>query len=311
MNEVKALILCNNPIAILGIKEFLFYGKVGAIGIPKRNKEMAQILEQLLAETDIPLLLLDKKEYKKQLSEAIEVNKITVGLMMTFPFVITNEILAMPTKGFINFHYGLLPQCRGPHPILWHLINNDTEAGVTVHKVDAGIDTGAIILQEKIAVDITDTYGTMQGKLAYLAAKLAANLLKILSYGSIIPSLEQDETKAKYYEMAKASDLTIDWKEMNAEKIIRLANACNPWNKGAGASIKDWLIGITEAEIVGDCEDTDQKPGTIIACNKAEGLLVKTMDNKKIRINIVYLQEGFFSGWKLVGFGIGKTDCFQ
>ncbi len=311
MNAVKALILCNNPIAILGIKEFLFYGKVGAIGIPKRNKEMAEILGQLLAETGIPLLLLDKKVYKKQLAEAIEVYKITVGLMMTFPFVITNEILAMPAKGFINFHYGLLPQCRGPHPILWHLINNDKEAGVTVHKVDAGIDTGDIILQEKIPVDITDTYGTMQGKLAYLAAKLAANLLKILSYGSIIPSIKQDETKAKYYEMAKASDLTINWAEMNAEKIIRLVNACNPWNKGAGATIKNWFIGITEAEMAGDCDDTNQKPGTIIACNKAEGLLVKTIDNKKLMITIVYLQEGFFSGWKLAGFGIAKGDCFE
>ncbi|MBL0145732.1 MAG: hypothetical protein IPP48_08200 [Chitinophagaceae bacterium] len=311
MNNVKALILCNNPIAIPGIKEFLFYGKVGAIGIPKRNKEMQQILEQLMQDTNVPLLLLNKKEYKTQISEAIKQYQINVGLMMTFPYIITPQLLTLPEKGFINFHYGLLPQCRGPHPILWHLLNNDKEAGVTVHKVDEGIDTGQIILQEKVQIENTDTYGILQSKLAFLAAKLAANLLKILSYGTVIPSVAQDETKANYFEMPVAKDLTINWQQMDATKIIRLVNACNPWNKGAGAVVDNWFIGVTEAEVAGDCNDTDLTPGTIIACSKNEGLIVKTVDNKKIILNIVYLQEGFFSGWKLSNFGITKGACFN
>ncbi|MBL0054786.1 MAG: hypothetical protein IPP31_01090 [Chitinophagaceae bacterium] len=149
MNDVKALILCNNPIALPGIREFLFYGKTGAIAIPKRNKEMQHILEPLLQETGVPLLLLDKKQYQVQLAECIREKEITVVLMMTFPFLITPELLALPPKGFINFHYGLLPQCRGPQPVLRHLLNNDAEAGVTVHRVDEGIDTGPVILLEK------------------------------------------------------------------------------------------------------------------------------------------------------------------
>jgi methionyl-tRNA formyltransferase len=149
MNEIKALILCNNPVAIPGIKEFLFYGKVAAIATTKRNKEMQHILEQLMLGTNVPLLLLNKKEYKTQLAEAIKQYEVNVGLMMTFPYMITPDLLSLPTKGFINFHYGLLPQCRGPQPILRHLLNNDKEAGVTIHKVDDGIDTGPVILQEK------------------------------------------------------------------------------------------------------------------------------------------------------------------
>jgi methionyl-tRNA formyltransferase len=311
MNDIKALILCNNPIAVPGIKEFLFYGKVGAIGIPRRNKEMTHILNQLLAETGVPLLKFDKKDYQKLITESIGSYGITVGLMMTFPFIIPKEILAMPAKGFINFHYGLLPQCRGPQPVLQHMINNDPDAGITVHKVDEGIDTGPVIVQEKMPIALTDTYGILQGKLAYLGAKLAANLLKILSYGSVIPAVQQDEAKAKYHNMPGPAELTIRWDEMDAEKIIRLVNACNPWNKGAGATISNWLIGVTEAEIAGECPDSKTKPGTVMACSREEGLLVKSKDNKLINITIIYIQEGFFSGWKLSGFGIKKEDCFD
>jgi methionyl-tRNA formyltransferase len=304
MNEVKALILCNNPIAIPGIKEFLFYGKVAAIAIPRRNKEMQHILQQLMKDSNVPLLILDKKEYKKQLTDAIKEYQPTVGLLMTFPFIIPNEIIALPPNGFINFHYGLLPACRGPQPILWHLLNNDKEAGVTVHKVDEGIDTGPVVMQEKVPIEDNDTYGTLQSKLAYLAAKQAANLLKILSFGTIIPAVPQNEELAAYYEMPTAQQLTINWNEMNATQIVRLANACNPWNKGAGTSVNDWFIGITEAIIAGDADNKEEKAGTIIEANDEKGLVVKTADNKLLRITIIYTSEGFFSGSRLSHFGI-------
>jgi len=265
---------------------------------------MQHILQQLIKDTGVPLLLLNKKEYKTQISEAIKKYDVTVVLMMTFPFMISPELLQLPPKGFINFHYGLLPQCRGPQPILRHLLNNDKEAGVTIHKVDKGIDTGPVSLQEKVAIEDHDTYGMLQSKLAFLAAKQAANLLKILSYGTIIPAVAQDESKAAYYEMPVAKDLTINWDEMSAQKIIRLVNACNPWNKGAGTTINNWFIGITEAEIIGESDTTDTTPGKVIACNNEEGLIVKTMDNQKIKINIVYTNEGFFSGSRLADFGI-------
>jgi methionyl-tRNA formyltransferase len=311
MNEIKALVLCNNPVAIPGIKEFLFYGKVAVIATTQRNKEMQHILEQLMKDTGVPLLLLNKKDYKTQLTEAIKKYEVNVGLMMTFPFMITPELLALPSKGFINFHYGLLPQCRGPQPILRHLLNNDKEAGVTIHKVDEGIDTGPIIMQEKIPIEDNDTYGTLQSKLAFLAAKQAANLLKILSYGTMIPAATQDETKAAYYEMPTAKELTINWEEMTAAQIVRLVNACNPWNKGAGTTINDWLIGITEAELSENSYTTITAPGTIIACNKPEGLLVQTKDNKIVKINIVYTNEGFFSGSRMAAIGISAGMKFS
>lgn len=311
MKDVKALILCNNPIALPGIREFAFFGKAGAIVTTRRNKEMQHILGQMLKDTGIPLLTFNRKEFDAGMKKAIAEYGITVGLIMTFPYIISEEILALPPSGFINTHYGLLPRRRGPQPIIRHLLSGDTEAGVTLHKVDAGIDTGPIIMQEKIAIDPTDTYGTLQGKLAQLSAKPLANLLKILSYGSIIPASPQDESLAEYHEMPGAEELTINWKEMTAEAINRLVNACNPWNKGAGASINQWLIGITEVEILPGEADEKQEPGTILACSPEEGLLVITKDLKKLKINIAYTQEGFFSGYKLAGFGVQAGQQFS
>lgn len=310
MNEVKAIILCNNPIAVPGIKEFLFYGKVAALVTTKKNKEMQQLLGQLVQDTAVPVLLVDKKDYQEKLAEAIRQYEANVCLLMTFPFTIPASVIQLPAKGCINFHFGLLPQCRGPQPILWHLLNNDKEAGVTVHKLDEGIDTGPIIMQEKIKIEENDTYGILQSKLAFLAAKQAANLLKILSYGSIIPSAPQDESKAAYYEMPGAKDLTIDWQKMTAAEIVRLVNACNPWNKGAGTFINDWFIGITEAAITGK-DETTVAPGTIIACDEENGLIIKTLDNYKLSINIIYTNEGFFSGHRLSAFGITTGMLLQ
>jgi methionyl-tRNA formyltransferase len=191
------------------------------------------------------------------------------------------------------------------------LLNNDKEAGVTIHIADEGIDTGAIIMQEKIQIEENDTYGTLQANLAYLAAKQAANLLKILSYGTMMPATPQDETKAAYYEMPGSKELTINWAEMNAAEIVRLVNACNPWNKGAGSVINDWLIGITEVEIAGNTEASEALPGTVIDCSNENGLVVKTVDNKKLKINIVYTSEGFFSGTRLEKFGIRAGMQFK
>lgn len=309
--EVKALILCNNPISIGGIREFLFYGKVGAIAVTRRNKEMQQIIGSMIKGTDVELVIVTKHDYKEKLLSVIKDKGINVGLMMTFPFILTEEIWKLPEKGFINFHYGLLPQCRGPQPVLWHMLNNDVEAGVTLHKVDGGIDTGEIVMQEKLVIDENDTYGSLQSKLGYLAAKPAANLLKILSFGSFVPSTPQDESKANYYEMPGAKELTIDWQQMPAKQIVRLVNACNPWNKGAGTLINNWFIGIAEAEIDGEATAGDETAGTIIACEKEKGLLVKTCDQKILKINIVYLQEGFYSGHRLSSFAISPGMKFS
>ena len=121
-NEVKAIILCNNPIAMPAVKEFLFYNKVAAIVIPRKNAEMKDLLTVLIEGTGAKLITVDRKTALPHITAAIQEYAVTVGLVMTFPYILPPELISLPVKGFINFHYGLLPQCRGPHPIFWHIL---------------------------------------------------------------------------------------------------------------------------------------------------------------------------------------------
>jgi methionyl-tRNA formyltransferase len=98
---------------------------------------------------------------------------------------------------------------------------------------------------------------------------------------------------------------------MDSAAIKALINACNPWNKGAGTIFNDQVIGITEAEIIEAEEVTAAPPGTIIACNKEDGLIVKTRDGKQLRVNIYYTHQGFFSGYRMQAIGVKAGAAFR
>jgi len=83
-------------------------------------------------------------------------------------------VLAVPARGCLNIHASLLPRWRGAAPIQRALLSGDRETGITIMQMDAGLDTGAILLQEKIAIDDDDTAQTLHDKLAPLGARLYA-----------------------------------------------------------------------------------------------------------------------------------------
>lgn len=304
MNDFRLILLCSGPPALPALREILFSGKLAAIVLPADDTGIRETLEQLSRETGIPVLPVAKKDYKTVLLSALEEYQPAAGIILGFPFILPPEIFNRPALGFLNFHFGLLPACRGPQPVLRHMLNQDTEAGVTLHRVEKGIDTGPVIMQQRTRISEMDTFGTLLAKLSGQAAGMAADLLRILSFGTTIPSVPQDEGRATYYPKVTAADLMIDWEKSNAAAIIRLINACNPWNKGAGCRLNDGTIGITEAEITGESPEEETDPGTILTCDKENGLTVKTADHRVIKLNIIYTPEGFFSGHRLQQYGI-------
>ena len=120
-------------------------------------------------------------------------------------------VWSLPSFGTINLHASLLPQYRGAAPINWALINGENETGVTTFFISHKIDTGDIIMQAKIAINDTDTAGTLHDKLSVLGAELLIRTLIALREGSF-PRVSQDFTK----EIKKAPKLTkdicrVDW----------------------------------------------------------------------------------------------------
>lgn len=304
------MVLCNNEMAIPAMQELYMSGNLKAVVVPEKNSALFSMLKQMLTDTGISLISVNKNKLESTIKKTVSEKKITAAWLMTFAYIIPKSLLNLLPGGFINFHYGLLPQYRGANPVLAQMINGETHNGITVHIADENIDTGPIVMQQKIAIEETDTFGIQLQKLGMLGASMAMNLLQVCRLNPMPPSIPQDETKARYFKKPVATDLMINWNKMSSQQVIRLINACNPWNKGAGTVIKSQGICITDAEITEDTTQQECKPGMIVSLDSKEGLKVCCSDKRIIRINIIYATEGFFQGHKIAAYGIKLNDRF-
>jgi len=302
--------LCSSRFAVPAIRELAFFNILAAVAIPSYCDEMIENADVVLTGTNIPVIELDKETFAERIREAIEENGVNLGLVMTFPYKIPSSVYNIPSKGFYNIHPGPLPQYRGADPVFQQLKNKEKQAGVTVHKLDEGYDTGPLVMIEILKIDPLDTYGLLTTKLAYLAAKLTGTLIKLLSLELAIPSKPQEETKARYFKRQQAADITINWQTMDADSIIALIKACNPWNKGAVAKINNQVIRLLDAEKLPGNSSLNKEPGYILAIDE-NGITVSTIHNGAILVRIIYADEGFLRAYFLGRLGVGPGNRFE
>jgi methionyl-tRNA formyltransferase len=304
------MVLCNNEMAIPAMQQLYQAGSLHAVVVPEKNTVLFSLLKQMLTGTGVTLISVNRKSLESTITKIAKEKNITAAWLMTFAYIIPKALPSLLPGGFINFHYGLLPKYRGANPVLAQMVNGETESGITVHIVDENIDTGPIVLQQKISIEDNDTFGMQLQKLGMLGASLIQPMLQFYQISPVLPSAPQDETKARYFKKPVAEDLMINWNTMSSKQIIRLINACNPWNKGAGAIINGMGLCLTDAELVDEIPTTVTLPGTIIAMNEQEGLKIYCLDNKFIKINVISTHEGFFTGKRLKEYGIKINDRF-
>ena len=136
-------------------------------------------------------------------------------------------------------------------------------------------------------------------------------LLKLLSFDSTIPSRPQDKSKAIYYKRQGTKDITVDWQTMDADSIIALINACNPWNKGAVTKTDNKIIRLVEAEKFSEQHGIEKKqPGTILSLDE-KGMSIAALHNEIVNVRIVYADEGFLHAVRLNQLGISPGKQFQ
>lgn len=158
---------------------------------------------------------------------AQELKKYHADLFVVVAFRILPEgIIEIPLKGVINLHSSLLPKYRGAAPIQWALLNGDKETGVTTFFIEKNVDTGDIILQEKVAILSQDNAGNLHDKLADVGAKLVLKTVDLIAS-------EKVQLNKQTGEVTKAPKITremcqIDWKNP-AEKIINQVRAFSPY----------------------------------------------------------------------------------
>ncbi len=191
--------------------------------------------KQEMAEPDVKVCALkhgldvyQPKTLKTQDSyELIKSLEPDVIVVVAYGKILPKNILGFPKLGCINVHASLLPKYRGSAPIQWSVINGEKETGVTIMQMDEGIDTGDILVVEKMPVGLFDTSESMFEKLSALGAKTLVNALKRLEKGEL-EAVKQDDSLATYSPMIKKSMGKIDWKK-SSEDVHNLIRGMYSW----------------------------------------------------------------------------------
>lgn len=183
--------------------------------------------------------------------------------------ILPKAILDIPPKGCINVHASILPKYRGAAPINWAIINGEKETGITTMLLDEGMDTGDMLLTEKVEIRDDDTASSLHDRLKYIGADLLIKTIKGIKSETIRP-IPQDDSQATYAPMLKKEDGRIDW-TMKAEEIKNLIRGLNPW-PGAYTRWDGKQIKIFKAEVEAGVKE---EPGTVINIS-TEGIFAAT-----------------------------------
>jgi methionyl-tRNA formyltransferase len=150
-----------------------------------------------------------------------------VLVVVAYGLILPQGVLDLPHHGCLNIHASLLPRWRGAAPIQRAVLAGDRETGVTLMRMDAGLDTGPILLQETVPVRATDTAGSLHDSLSELGAGVLLKALEGLESGSLTARPQPGEGVTYAAKITK-SEAVIDWAQSAAE-IARKVRAFNPW----------------------------------------------------------------------------------
>ena len=152
---------------------------------------------------------------------------LDVIVVAAYGLFLPPDALEIPPLGCLNIHPSLLPRYRGPSPIVTAILNGDAETGVTIMKLDEGMDSGPILAQEQVSIDEEETALVLTRRMFDLGADLLVDTLPRWSSGKI-QATPQDESRATFSTLVKKEDGEIDWTD-DAERIAKMVRAYDPW----------------------------------------------------------------------------------
>jgi methionyl-tRNA formyltransferase len=192
-------------------------------------------------------------------------------VVVAFGQIIPGKVLSAAQWGAINIHASLLPKYRGSAPIQWALINNERETGLTTMFMDEGLDTGPILMQERVPILEGETAGELHNRLASLAPGLLVKTLQGLVSGAVV-ARKQDEALASYIPKLKKEQGLIDW-SWPAERICGLIRGLDPW-PGAFTYCEGKILKLYKC-LVSEEGETSSTPGRVRGLTE-KGLKIET-----------------------------------
>ena len=246
-------------------------------------KMIASPVKEYALEKNIDVYQPEKIKNNIEFIEKLKNINPDIICVVAYGKILPKEILDIPKYGCINVHASLLPKYRGAAPIQWAILNGDKETGITTMYMDIGMDTGDMILQEKVKIGENETTGELWNRLSSIGGRMLVETLKQIEAGTA-PRIPQGEDFTMAPMLSKEMS-KIDWNKP-AEEIKNLIRGLNPI-MGAYTIINDKKIKLWDARNLNEGQLIDKYPeidlkgikeidnGSILYSNSKKGLVFK------------------------------------
>jgi methionyl-tRNA formyltransferase len=205
---------------------------------------------------------------------ALKCLELDALVVVAYGLILPAAVLALPKLGCFNIHASLLPRWRGAAPIQRALLAGDTVTGVTIMRMDAGLDTGPVLAAREVRIGERETAGSLHDRLAPLGGELLVETLDAIAAGRAYEQA-QAQVGITYAEKVTKAEALIDWREA-ATTILRRVRAFNPWpiaeTRMNGVQVRVWdaeLIPDAAAVSRSDADDAAPPPGSVVAASNA------------------------------------------
>lgn len=282
------------------------------------NKLIPSPVKEVAVAQGLPVWQPKSVKKDEETLETLAATQADAFVVVAYGQILSQQILDMPRLGCINGHGSILPDYRGAAPIQWCLVHGQSETGMTSMLMDAGMDTGPMLLTRTLPIGWLDTTLDLAKALSVMSAELLVETLDGLDKGTIKP-IPQDNDRATYAPLIKKEDYALDW----SQSAITLHNKIRGFYPNCITTFRDQSLKIKESlpihlSIAGDLPDTfaeaiahgldvlatldgkDHPPGTIVSLLKNVGALVFTGDGLLLIREAQLAGKRSQSGWDFV-----------
>lgn len=249
--SAKTLVFAYHDIGCAGIEALLAAGyQIDAVfthADDARENRFFGSVAQLCAQRGIPVHAPEDVNHPLWIARIRELQPQFI-FSFYYRHLLGEELLACARRGAFNLHGSLLPRYRGRAPANWVLVNGESETGVTLHRMVKRPDAGAIIAQQRVAIDAEDTALSLHGKLREAAGELLGRLLPAMLEGDFVER-EQDESQASYFGRRTPADGLLDWRRPAGE-LHNLVRAVTQPYPGAFAPVGERKLIVWQSKVV-------------------------------------------------------------
>lgn len=254
------------------------------------NQLIPSPVKAIAVENQLPVWQPKSVKKDAETLENLQASQADTFVVVAYGQILSQAILDMPRLGCVNAHGSLLPRYRGAAPIQWSLYNGDPETGITTMRMDAGMDTGPMLLEARTPISLVENFYELAARLAELSAGLLIDTLLKLEQGAIIP-IPQDNEQATYAPLIQKADYELDW----SRSAIALHNQVRGFYPNCVTSFRGELLKLTatiplgetywnelpaEYQVLkgewGNLNQVSGQPGEIVAIVKSLGPIVQT-----------------------------------